>query len=794
MKVTIDWLKEFVDFNRSAEEIAEQITLLGLEVDSVKYIRYDFDDVYAGIITDVTTVAGSDHLTCCQVALGEKTLQIVCGAPNVRPGIKVPVAIEGAVLPNNVRIKKSKIKGNESQGMICSAAELGLSNQSDIILELEQEIPAGVNFKNYLENNDAVIEIDVTANRPDCLGVIGVAREISTFAGSKLTKPGVKVSENPDKQVADYINVHIEDPENCPRYTARYIENLKVGPSPVWMVKRLEAVGVRSINNIVDITNYVMMETGQPLHAFDYDTIAEGTIIVRNARSGESFKTLDDVERKLDRDSCMICDSQKPVALGGIMGGLNSEIKNSTTRILLESAYFTPDNIRKTSRKMGLSTDSSQRFERGVDYNGLIYALDRAAALFCDLAGGTAASGYVDVYPNRIEIDTISLRVDRVTKLLGKSIPVDSMTSILKSLEFGVHANDNIIHVTVPSHRPDIKIEEDLIEEIARIYGYDRIEGNISATIKLDTHENRSELFSEAVRDISTGIGYFEIVTNTLIEKKETRPFCEHEPIDIRNPLSEDLSCLRTSLIPSALLVARWNFNRQNRSFKLFEIGNIFHWIVKGQQHHEHTKIVYLGTGNLREGVWSDTDRAYGFYDLKGDVEILLTRAAIKDVDFSESTHPFFDHRQMDLNISGTTVGCFGAINPAILKLFDLKNEVFVAELDFNGLMTHKEWEKTYVSVPKFPSISRDLSVLANITTPARQIITEIWRSGGKYLRSVKLYDLYQGKQIEKDKKSLTFSLMYFTEERTLTEAEVDMSINMIIESLEKKLDIHLRK
>lgn len=793
MKVTLDWLKEYVNFKLSAEEVAEKITLQGLEVDGITYVHYDFNGVFVGTITTVEAVADSDHLSRCQVDVGNRTLQVVCGAPNVRSGLKVPVAVDGALLPNNIRLKTSTIKGVASEGMICSAAELGISNQSDIVLELDNQIPDGLNLKEYLEKGEAVIEIDVTANRPDCLGVIGVAREVAVFSGSRVKKPEFNVRENSDQHVDELIKVVILNPENCPRYTARYIENVTIGPSPLWLVKRLEAVGIRSINNVVDITNFVMMETGQPLHAFDYDTIADGTIVVRNAKPDESFTTLDEVERKLDEESCMICDAQKPVALGGIMGGLNSEITGSTTRILLESAYFNPDNIRRTSKKMGLSTDSSQRFERGVDYDGVVYALNRATALFCELGGGVAAHGYVDNYPNKIEKTAISLRPSRLKQVLGIPIDIGRIEDILRSLEFDVNVVNDVIHVNVPSHRPDVSIEEDLIEEVARIYGYNNITGNISAVIKLDSRKNSIESFSQEVRDISTGIGYLEIVTNTLIQKSETRPFCVNEPIDIRNPLSEDLASLRSSLIPSALIVARWNLNRQNRSFKLFEIGNTFHWLVKGQQHEEQTKIVYLGTGNIREGIWAEPDKAIGFHDIKGDLELFCDRLNVRNVDFQDSSYSFFDHRQLDLTVDGARIGCLGSINRNIQKLFEIKNEIFVAELDFHELLKHKEWEKTYNSIPKFPSIFRDLSFLVDVDVPSKRIIAEIWQAGGEYLRSVKLYDLFTGKQIENNKKSLTFSLVYFSEERTLTEEEVDSSISQIIDSLKQKLNINLR-
>jgi len=794
LKVTVDWLKKYVDFDFSAEEIAKRITLLGLEVDGLKSLTYDFDNVVTGLVKEVSPVPGSDHLSVCKVDVGDKILQVVCGAPNVRKNLVVAVAMVGAVLPHNFTIKNAKIKGVDSAGMICSAAELGIASQSDIILELDQNIPIGMDFKKHLGCGEDVIEIDITSNRPDCLGVIGIAREITTISDSSLNKPDTKITESPDKKVDDYIKVVIENSDNCPRYTARYIEDVKIGPSPLWLIKKLEAIGIRSINNVVDITNYVMMETGQPLHAFDYDMISDGTIIVKNSTAGDVFTTLDEIERKLDDNACMICDADKPVALGGVMGGLNSEISEGTTRILLESAYFNPDNIRSTSKRLGLSTDSSQRFERGVDYNGLIYALNRATSLFCEIAGGTAASGYVDNYPKKIEDKRVTLRISRVEKVLGAQIPVDRMIAILRSLDFEVTLDGNEIHVIVPSHRPDVSIEEDLIEEVARVYGYNNIQGNNSSNIKLQSLVNHYELFAEEVRSLSTGMGYNEIVTNTLVQRFESDPFSEYEPINVSNPLSEDLSTLRTSLVPSALLVARWNLNRRNLNFKFFEIGNTFHWLEKNKKHHENVNLVYIGAGNVREGVWLEHDRPFSFHDIKGDVDAALHRLNVSNYSFKNSTVTFLDHRQLDIYVGNKKIGYLGAVDKKILKLFDIKSDVFVAELDFKGLLALKRWEKTYSSIPKFPSIYRDLSFLVNNDVPAQDILDVIWKAGGKYLKSVNLYDLFTGKQIEKNKKSMTFSLVYFTDERTLKEEEVDDSINNIIDSLQKILDIYLRK
>lgn len=794
MKVTVDWLKQYVDFSLPAQEIAQRLTMLGLEVESIQQIDYEFENVVVGKIIDVHPHPHKENLRICKVDVGHESLALVCGAPNVVPGLKVPVALVGAKLPGNTIVKAANIHGYDSPGMICSAAELGLSHQSEIIMELDENAEIGQDLRSALGRGEVVIEINITPNRPDCLGVIGIAREIAAITRSQLSKPRVVLQESPEIKTSDFIHVKILNPESCPRYVARYLEQVKVAPSPWWLVKKLEAVGLRSINNVVDVTNYVMMETGQPLHAFDYDLLEEHQIIVRHARSGEQFVTLDGKIHHLPANSLLICDGKKPVALAGIMGGLNSEISNSTTRVLLESAYFDPGNIRKTSKLLGVSTDSSQRFERGVDPEGQVYAIDRAADLLAQLAGAKIATGHVDCYINPIPKRTIKLRLERINHLLGTSISKEQAIDILNKLEMKSSALDNVLNVDIPSFRVDIEREVDLIEEIARVYGYDRIEPSTYSSICLIQPENKREKFNRLLRDFLVAMGFQEVLTHSLIHQKWAEKFCDFPVIHLRNPINEELGVLRTSLIPGLIQVSKWNMNRYQNDLMLFEIGNVFYWSNKDSlRSQELQKISLLRTGKTTSNNWLQQPRASSFYDLKGDVFSLLERLEISNFEYQRSTRKFLDSRSIDLILHGRTFGYIGALSSELLKLADIENDLFIAELDYQVLFENCVFDKKFQPLPKFPAIKRDISIVVDDHIPANEIEKIIWEFGGQFLKSVQLFDLYKGKQIPDNKKSLTFSLSFSSPERTLTEKEADADLKRIIESLNSKINAQLR-
>jgi len=794
LKVTIDWLKKYVDFSQSAGELAQALTMLGLEVDSVRQITFDFENVIVGKIIEIKKHEQRENLSICRVDVGKETLTLVCGAPNVKAGIKVPVALVNARLSGNFIVKAANIHGFDSPGMICSEAELGLSHQDDIIMVLNEKSEIGQNLKKVLGRGEVVVEIDLTPNRPDCLGVIGIAREIAALNRSSIKKPATKLSEVSSKNISDVIQVTIENPESCPRYAARYIESVKISPSPRWLVEKLEAVGIRTINNVVDVTNFVMMETGQPLHAFDYDLLEDQKIIVRHAKAGEKFTTLDEKEHVLSGTSLLICDGKKPVALAGIMGGLNSEISSGTGKILLESAYFDPINTRKTSKMLGISTDSSQRFERGVDPEGQIYAVERATQLIHELAGGEIAKGHVDCFPNPVPKRIVKLRIDRVNHLLGTSISGDEIVDILNRLEIRAEKLSDGIRAEIPSFRVDIEREVDLIEEVSRIYGFDKIGESTYSNIQLVQPENNQEKFTQLLRDILFGIGYNEVLTHSLIHQKWADRFCEHPSIQLRNPISEDLGTLRTSLIPGLLQISKWNKNRYLNDQKLFEIGNVFYWLNQNlTSHHERQKISLVRTGNTNSKNWLEKERESTFYELKGDIFSILGRLKINNFQCKKSPLKYLDDRSSELTIDGKNFGYIGALSSEILNTLDIENDIFIAELDCQIFLELYNWDKKFQPIPKFPAIKRDLSILIDHQVPVEDIEKVIWQSGGKYLKFVNLFDYYKGKQIAQNKKSLAFSLTFYSLERTLTEKEVDSDVESIIKKLNSKLRAQLR-
>jgi len=794
LKVTVDWLKKYVDFSQSPDEIAHALTMLGLEVDSVRQVSFDFEKVVIGKIVEIKKHAQKENLSICQVDVGKETLSLVCGAPNVEIGIKVSVALVGARLPGNLVVKAANIHGYDSPGMICSEAELGLSHQSEIIMVLNDKAEIGQDLKKAMGRGEVVIEIDLTPNRPDCLGVIGIAREIGALNRSCVKKPAIDFTESSSKKISNVIKVVIENPESCPRYAARYIEHVKIAPSPRWLIKKLEAIGLRSINNVVDVTNYVMMETGQPLHAFDYDLLEDQKIIVRHAKAGEKFTTLDENEHTLTDTTLLICDGKKPVALAGVMGGLNSEISNETANVLLESAYFDPINTRKTSKALGISTDSSQRFERGVDPEGQIYAMERATQLIYELAGGEVAKGYIDCYPNPIPKINIKLRIDRVNHLLGTSISREEIVDILNRLEFRTKIDNHVIHVDVPTFRVDIEREVDLIEEVARIYGFDRIDEESYSNIALIQPNNKLEKFNQLLRDILFGMGYNEVLTHSLINHNWAEKFADYPFIQLRNPISEDLGTLRTSLIPGLLQVVKWNINRYLNDQKLFEIGNIFFWLNKDHNsHHEKQKISLVRTGNTGYKNWLEQQRSSTFYDLKGDILSLLDKLKINNFHYKQSSLKFLDDRTLELLIDGKNLGYIGVLSSEISNVLDIEDDIFIAELDCQIIFEKYNWDKKIQQIPKFPAIRRDLSILIDQQIPVGKIEQVIWQSGGKFLKSVTLFDFYKGKQIAQYQKSLAFSLTFYSLEKTLTEKEVDLDVEVIIQRLKSKLNAQLR-
>lgn len=793
MKVTYNWLKSLVDFDFSPKELVNRLTMAGLEVDSVYHQNWDFDGVVVGEVIKKVRHQESDHLWVCDVNVGRRKLSVVCGAPNVEVGQKVPVAQHGTILPGGRRIERIQIRGVDSEGMICSEAELGISSHGEGIMVLENNLRLGAQLRDVIGAGDIILDIDVTPNRPDCFGAIGIAREVAALAGTKLKLPKIQLKEE-RQPISKFIQIKIQNPEKCPRYTARFIGNVAIKPSPWWLRQRLEAIGIRSINNVVDVTNYVMMETGQPLHAFDYDLLQGHRIIVKKAKNGEEFTTLDEKTHKLNSNCLMICDGKRPVAIGGIMGGVNSEVSPSTKNVLLESAYFDPVNIRRTSKHLGIATESSRRFERGVDPNGLVFALDRAAQLIAELSGGVIAKGLIDVYPQRIKPKKIKLRFARIKLLLGISVPAATIKSILTRLGFKILAKSSAgFTVELPTFRPDVTREADLIEEVARVYGFENIPEDTSALIDQLTPANREEQFTRNIKLQLTAAGLSEVLTYSLLNKKLAGLFANVDQlVELVNPISTDFSTLRPSLVPGLVNIVKWNVNRKNQNLKLFEIGNVF--TKTDGKILESKKIAGVVSGAVFISNWKQKSAPFDIFDVKGIIENWLQRNNISEFHFKPVESSFGKRASMSVEIDGRELGIVGELKNEVLVEFDIEQPVYFFEIDFLNLYQKANRWRLYSSIPKFPPLVRDIAILVREDVNAGDIANDIQKNGGEFLQHLNLFDVYVGQQIAAGHKSLAFSLTFYSPHRTLTEEEIDVQIKKILESLSINFSARLRE
>jgi phenylalanyl-tRNA synthetase beta chain len=793
MKISIHWLKEYIPFQLPPVELADKLTMVGLEVEEISSVKSDHEGVLVGDILEVKKHPSADKLTVCKVKTGQRVLQIVCGAPNVQEGQRVAVATAGVTLPRDMRIQEKTIRGIQSQGMICSERELGLSDNHDGILVLDKnEYSVGDIFGTSL-SSDTVLEINVTPNRPDCLSHLGIAREIGVITGEPLNKPDDEVKET-DSSVNDWVKIEIADPVACPRYSVRIIRDVKVGPSPQWLKERIEAVGLRSINNVVDITNYVMYETGQPLHAFDYDLVQGRKIVVRKADKKEKFTTLNSEEHTLCSDDLLICDTNRGIALAGIMGGLNSEVSEKTQHILLESANFDSMTIRKTAKRLGLNSDASQRFERGADPNITVYAANRAAKLLAEIAGGQVAKGVGDVYPKKIVPENIILSLKKLKAILGIEVPKAKVFSILQGLELRVK-NGDPIRVEVPTFRPDLKKEIDLVEEIIRHYGYDKIESKLSSNVPLDFQVNAKQDFSEQLKNVLTGFGFYETLGNSLVSEKHVSVFTpDRKPVVVENPLSPETACMRTMLIPSLLDAVQWNKNRAQQNLRLFEIGQVF-WAKKGSLPDEPLFIAGVLSGMARaKPFWNEKTAYFNFFHLKGVLTTMFEHLHLDGIQFKSETHVGFQPETSISIYSGNQkIGLAGEIDLSLVKKWDIRDSVFGFEISADTLLSLADQTRKYHPIPRFPSINRDLSIVVDEAITASEIEKTIVANAGEMLTELELFDFYQGKQIPDGKKSLSFSMTFQSPVRTLQEEDVDPVMASILKNLENGLGASLR-
>ncbi len=798
MKITYNWLKEYIDTGLTPEELHKKFFTLGIGIETFAPLYTDINKVLIGQILEVQKHPNADKLTVCTVATGTEKLVIVCGAKNHKAGDKAALAVNGATLPGGLTIKKVELRGIESNGMLCSEKELGLADSSAGIMILPPEAPLGKDFKETYGLNDWLYDIEVMPNKPEYLGIIGIARVLS----AALKKP-MKLSEtgfNEEKalKTADIVKVKIEDKELCPRYTSRYLAGVKLGPSPVAVQVRLRSVGIRAINNIVDATNYALIETGHPLHAFDAELTAGRTIIVRRAKNGEEITTLDGIKRKLDKDILVIADPEKAIALAGIMGGRVSEINNNTVNVILESAYFAPVAIRKTSKKLGLMTEASYRFERGTDYDGIINALNRTTRLIAQFSGGKIASGYIDVYPEKLKQESITTRYERVNKILGTKIPGQEMLDISKSLGFrATGQDDKAFTVTVPSFRVDVTREIDMVEEIAVIYGYDKIPERFPR-IELAQVSALSGL-EERVKASLINRGLNEIITFTFMDKAwfDKAEISADNPIrtgsvPLVNHLIENWNTLRSTLLPNMLNAVALNaVSHGNKDLKFIETGKVFS--KTGKDYLEHNALGILVSGAAGPSSWLQEPKEGGFFFLKGLLEGLFGDLNVNYI-LKDGSNDFFDPAcAIKILCGNEQIGIAGEVKRKILKLPDIKERVYFAEIDLQILQNKIGPKKSFLQLPKFPANSRDISFIVDTGLNAGEILSFIRETGHSNLVNVEIIDLYLGDKVEKGKKSITYSLTYRNPAKTLTDGEVDSINKDIIQKVLKMFNAQIR-
>ena len=808
MKISYNWLKEFIATDWNVEKTSQLLTDLGLEVEGVlpfESIKGGLQGVVVGHVLSCEKHPNADKLQLTKVAIGnDTTLQIVCGAPNVTKGIKVAVATIGTTLytPEGEAwvIKKGKIRGEESHGMLCSENELGLGQSHDGILILENDLKEGTPCSNVFNVvRDEVIEIGLTPNRADAMSHFGVARDLKAGlkqqgVSKELITPSV-MQFSVDNRLSS-IQVKVDTPELAPRYSGITISNLTVKESPDWIKNRLKAIGLNPINNVVDATNYVLHELGQPLHAFDLDKIEGKTIVVKTLKEGTKFTTLDGVERQLSSEDLMICDAKKPLCLAGVFGGQDSGVTEKTSAIFLESAYFNPVSIRKSAKRHGLSTDASFRFERGIDINLVEESLKRAALLIKELAGGQISSDIVDLYPKKEENYQVFLTFKRIYSLIGEEIPTDTIKSILSSLEIRVNnVTESGLGLTIPFYRVDVQREVDVIEEILRVYGYNNIHFSkkINASIAY-TDPKADHIIQNKIGDSLAAQGFYEILTNSLTSPKPleyTQDTDLQQSVSILNPLSNDLSILKTSMLFTGLETVSYNINRKINRLKLFEFGKTYHQIEENRIEHKHLSI--LMTGKKDPENWLGSDEKLSFFDLKSVVENILERLGIQKWKISETSSDLFSE---GINYNGRkeTLVTFGVLSNKLLKKLDIKQEVLYADFNWDAMLESLKKEVVkFKEIPKFPEVSRDFALLVKNNVTFEQVAQTAKNAEKKYLKEVGLFDVYTGKNLPEGTKSYGVSFVLQDQNATLQEKQIDKIMHKLQSAFERDLEATLR-
>ncbi len=798
MKVSYNWLKEYIDFPYCPEELSHVLTMAGMEVDEVEYLGEEITDIVIGEILKIREHPNADKLVICELDTGDELLNIVTGAPNVVEGAKVPVAKVGVTLPNGMEIKKAKLRGEPSYGMLCSTDELGLSEErASGIMILDDRAEKGIKLIEYLDLDDYILDLDLTPNYARCLGMLGIARELEALLdGKKVSYPEFEINEK-GSNISEMVEVEVKDADLCPRYTGRIIKDIEIGPSPLWMQRQLTAAGIRPINNIVDITNYVLLEYNQPLHAFDYDTIVDKKIIVRRAEDGEKHVTLDDQERSLNNEILVIADREKAVGLAGVMGGANSEVTEETTTVFLESAYFNPVNIRKTAKSLGLPSEASHRFERGIDIENVIEASNRAAYLMQEYAGGQVVTGVIDVYPKPYQTLVIELDVEMANRILGLELSAEDIKGMLERLKFNVKMDDkDILKVAVPAFRGDVEREADLIEEVARMYGYN----NIPVTKPVGNQQG-GKSFKQKFEDISKefmlAAGLDEVINFSLAGENNyeilqlANDSILRNWVHVKNPLNEAYAIMRTSMVPGILDVLSKNAKRQLDKMSIFELGNIYFKQEGEEPYIQFTKLAGASMG-YQEDAWNSA--APDFFYLKGILEGYFERIGLLELEFKTTQVSYLHKGRTATIISGDQeLGIIGEVLPDIIEELDLKERTAVFQLNIDKILAKVNLIQRYKDLPRYPAVERDLAVLVEKDINSADLLKLIVKKGGELLKEADVFDLYQGDQIPENKKSIAFKLLFQAGDRTLRDEEVNKLFNSIVKGLENKFTAKIR-
>lgn len=801
MIVPLNWLKDYVDFNIPPEELGEMLTMAGLELEAMEYRGIGLENLVVAQITELRAHPNADRLSICVVTDGSRDYSIVCGADNMKKGDKVALATVGAKLPPSLKfpdgleIKKAKIRGERSEGMLCAENELGLTDNSEGIMILPKSARVGTRVIDALNIEDIIFELGITPNRPDCLSMIGVAREVSAITGVGLKYPSSLIDESAEN-TEDLAKVEVQDADACPRYTCRVIRNIETGASPEWIRNRLESAGIRSINNVVDITNFVLLETGQPLHAFDLNLLCGKKIVVRKAKKSERLRTLDGIERELTPDDLLICDAKKPVALAGIMGGEDTEVSDNTTDILLESALFNPVVVRRTSKRTALRTDSSYRFERGVDPEGVVKALDRAASLIQQICKGQVSRGRIDVSDTEFKRSEITVSAKKVNKILGIDITTYEISDILRSLEFEVtSADEEYISVIPPTFRVDIYRPIDIIEEVGRLFGYNNIQ-QTEPLVKMSSEqvETRRSV-DRRLKDVFFSNGFLEAINYTFEDPSRLALFYDNPTMNILNPITTEGSCMRTSLLPGLVKNLKLNSDRGESDIKLYESGKVFYMKKKGQLPREVTKFAAVATGRRQPDVWGREN--YDFFDIKGVLMRGLSSLSLgSEIEFERNPAAGFLHPGVSARIlvGGSECGIVGELHPDYYEKFDLDRKVYLAELDMDMILKlHESVSARFSPLPRYPGVRRDVSVIVSDTIAAGDIVREI-KSVSNLIEDVWVFDVFQDSSLGEGKKSVAISMLLRSEDKTLTDTDANKVQSDVLERVNSSLGAELRQ